>query len=255
MLKMDHSLSGLKGKQYSFTLIELLVVIAIIAILAAILLPALNSARERGRSAACINNQKQHGTATMMYKDASDGFFPRRGIGGEDNVYFTHVIGPYIGAPVKMNASNLPTYDTTAEIDVFQCPSDDSPAFSTGNLFVAGKNGWSYGTNTAITGWKKINNVTYGRKETELSAPAATLLMVENGSGTAAGSSAFSNTSKSIAYRHPAQGSDTFATLAEIPANVGSNVTWCDGHVSTEIGALATEDTTSPVYKYWNHKK
>ena len=54
-------------KKSQFTLIELLVVIAIIAILAAMLLPALSAARERARSANCMNKLKQHGVALFMY--------------------------------------------------------------------------------------------------------------------------------------------------------------------------------------------
>ena len=59
-----------------FTLIELLVVIAIIAILAAILLPSLQSARERGRSASCINNLKQISGLFNTYSDTFDDIVP-----------------------------------------------------------------------------------------------------------------------------------------------------------------------------------
>ena len=60
----------------SFTLIELLVVIAIIAILAAILMPALSSARERAKSSQCVSNLKALATATQQYSEANRDLFP-----------------------------------------------------------------------------------------------------------------------------------------------------------------------------------
>jgi prepilin-type N-terminal cleavage/methylation domain-containing protein/prepilin-type processing-associated H-X9-DG protein len=115
----------------AFTLIELMVVVAIIAILAALLLPVLSLAKEKGRRASCLNNQKQLNLAWQMYADENKGVLASNDWAFRSaNVVFSPSNSWVTGnAGLDTNTATITDgsiYPLVRNLKVYRCPADRS---------------------------------------------------------------------------------------------------------------------------------